>query len=142
MEIKVNAPTLPVNMTRMITAFPATLSAGVIPVERPTVPNAETTSNNSCIKLYSGSSTHIKNVATHTTVPESIVIINAFEIFCSDIFLWNACTVPFVHVPLIFWNMIKNVLVLIPPPVDPGEAPINIRIHSTNRPASVNCPIG
>ena len=84
----------------------------MIPVERPTVPNAETTSNNSCIKLYSGSSTHIKNVATHTTVPESIVIINAFEIFCSDIFLWNACTVPFVHVPLIFLEHDKNVLCL------------------------------
>ena len=36
----------------------------------------------------------------------------------------------------------KNVLVLIPPPVDPGEAPINIKIMRVNRPAFVNSPMG
>ena len=35
----------------------------------------------------------------------------------------------------------KKVLVLIPPPVDPGEAPMNINTQSTNRPALVNSPI-
>lgn len=85
-ESNVMIPTLPINITKIITPFPAMLSSGVIPVESPTVPKAETTSNRSCIKLYSGSNIHIKNTAIHTTVPESIVIINAFVIFCSDIF--------------------------------------------------------
>ena len=79
MEIKVNAPTLPVNMTRMITAFPATLSAGVIPVERPTVPNAETTSNNSCMKVQPGSRMQSRNVPQQTTNRDKRAITAAFD---------------------------------------------------------------
>ena len=36
----------------------------------------------------------------------------------------------------------KKVVVLIPPPVDPGEAPMNIKIVSTNRPALLSSPSG
>ena len=36
----------------------------------------------------------------------------------------------------------KKVVVLIPPPVDPGEAPMNINIVSTNRPALLSSPSG
>lgn len=36
----------------------------------------------------------------------------------------------------------KKVLVLIPPPVEPGEAPINIRMMSVKSPALVNSPMG
>ena len=38
-----------------------------MPVESPTVPNADTTSNSSWMKVHSGSSTHIRKVAMHTT---------------------------------------------------------------------------
>ena len=34
----------------------------------------------------------------------------------------------------------NNVLVLIPPPVEPGEAPINIKMTNTNNPAFVKFP--
>ena len=39
---------------------------------------------------------------------------------------------------MIPWIRAKNVLVLIPPPVDPGEAPINIKTIKTISPGVVN----
>ena len=81
MVSKVNAPSLPINMTEMITSLPAVQSSGVMPVERPTVPKAETTSKNIWIKLQSGSNMHMKNVAIQTTVIDRTVIIHALETF-------------------------------------------------------------
>ena len=60
-------------MTRMITSLPTADRSGVIPVESPTVPKAEITSNSSWIKVQSGSSTHIRKVATHTTPSDRLV---------------------------------------------------------------------
>ena len=73
METRVNAPILPVYITRMMTSLPAADRPGVIPVESPTVPKAEITSNRSWIKVQSGSRTHIRKVATHTTPSDRLV---------------------------------------------------------------------
>ena len=40
-----------------------------------------------------------------------------------------------VAAPLMVWNNVNRVLVLIPPPVEPGDAPINIRMDTVSRPA-------
>ncbi len=50
MERSVTAPSLPINITRIITILPAILSSGVMPVDRPTVPKAETTSKKQLYK--------------------------------------------------------------------------------------------
>ena len=73
MDSRVKAPILPVYITRIMTSLPATDSPGVIPVDSPTVPNAEITSNKSWIKVQSGSRIHIRNVAMQTTPRDRIV---------------------------------------------------------------------
>ena len=51
-DAMVSGPSLPINMIRIITSFPAVPRSGVIPVDRPTVPNAEVTSNASWRNVY------------------------------------------------------------------------------------------
>ena len=43
---KVNGPTRPINMPKMMSNFPMTVSPGRMPVDKPTVPKAEMVSNN------------------------------------------------------------------------------------------------
>ena len=88
-DSRVKAPSLPVYMTRMMTNFPAVLKSGVMPVESPTVPKAETTSKISCIRVQSGSRIHMRKVATQTTAPESSVIMHALKIFCLEMLRWK-----------------------------------------------------
>lgn len=45
-----------------------------------------------------------------------------------------------VAAPRIVWNRVNSVLVLIPPPVDPGDAPININTVTVRSPALVKFP--
>lgn len=45
-----------------------------------------------------------------------------------------------VAADLIPCNNAKKVVVLIPPPVEPGEAPMNIRVIRISRPAVENSP--
>ena len=116
-------------------------SSGVIPVESPAVLNADVTSNISCIKSYSGSNTHIKNVAVHKMPTYNTVIINAFEIFSSDMLRRKACADFFLPKHFKACIITKMVVVFAPPPVEPGEAPMNIRIHIANKPAVEKFPI-
>ena len=48
---RVTGPTLPANMVIINHTFPAVDNVGVMPVDKPTVPNAEVTSNKTLIKL-------------------------------------------------------------------------------------------
>ena len=86
-EVIVSAPSLPINMVRIKISFPATPRSGVMPVERPTVPNADVTSNKICIKEYSGSQTHSARVPRLTTSRDKKATIKAFDMTSSDIFL-------------------------------------------------------
>ena len=141
MDSRVKAPILPVYITRIMTSLPATDSPGVIPVDSPTVPNAEITSNKSWIKVQSGSRIHIRNVAMQTTPRDRIVTRYALERFSGEMFLRKELRGRFTKILLAACTSTKKVLVLIPPPVDPGDAPMNISTQSTNRPALVNSPI-
>ena len=114
MDRSVTAPILPVYITRMMTSFPATESPGVMPVESPTVPNAETTSNKSWIKVQPGSSTHIRNVAAQTTPREITVIWLAFARFSGGIFLRKELNGRLTKMLLADWTSTKKVLVLMP----------------------------
>ena len=67
MENRVKAPSLPINMTRIMINLLIGIRSGVIPVESPTVPKADTTSNKICINSRSGSRIHSRNVAIQTT---------------------------------------------------------------------------
>ena len=119
-----------------------TLKSGVIPVERPTVPAAETTSTNTSIKVKLGSTIRIKSVLVVMTIIAKVKILKALIILSAGIRRLKAVTGVFVAIPLILWIIVKNVVVLIPPPVDPGDAPINIKTDKTSNPACVKLPIG
>ena len=110
-------------------------------MDSPTVPNAEITSNRSWMKVQSGSRIHIRNVAMQTTPMDRIVTTYALERFSGEIFLRKELNGRFTKMLLADWTSTKKVLVLIPPPVDPGDAPTNISTHSTNSPAFVNSPM-
>src|SRR3989337_2041900 len=110
-----NGPRRPVYIVIEIIIFPADenkpdrLRTPPSPVERPTVPKAEATSNNVCIRLMF----YVKTVLSFLprTADHNATII------------------------------IANVVVLIPPPVLPGDAPITIRTISTNRESKAISPI-
>ncbi len=51
----VSVPILPTNIEVIIMAFPAAVSEAVMPMERPTVPNAENSSKNNLSKSTPGS---------------------------------------------------------------------------------------
>lgn len=73
----VRGPTLPMNMVRTIIVLLNGHKSGVMPVDKPTVPNAETTSKSSEIKLLSGSKMQRINVDTQTTEAAKVVMIKA-----------------------------------------------------------------
>ena len=75
MEARVKAPSLPINIIRIIKSLLKFPSSGVIPVESPTVPKADVTSNISWIKLYPGSNMQSSNVPPHTTSRDRNAII-------------------------------------------------------------------
>lgn len=55
---------------------------------------------------------------------------------------WKAFSDLLVAADIMPWIITKKVLVFIPPPVDPGDAPININTVSTSSPAVENVPSG
>ena len=142
MDSSVKVPTLPANMVKIKISLLATDKSGVMPVESPTVPNADTSSNNSWIKLYSGSKMHRRNVPIQTSSMERSDIMKALETASPAMLRRNAPICFLVNKHLTSCIRTKKVLVLMPPPVDPGEAPINIRIININNPALVNSPMG
>ena len=118
------------------------LNPEVIPAERPTVPAAETTSTNTSINVSFGSAIKIKSVLVVITIIAKVKILKALIILSAGIRRLKAVTGVFVAIPLILRIMVKKVVVLIPPPVDPGDAPINIKTDKTSNPACVKLPIG
>ena len=71
-----------------------------------------------------------------------ITIIAALRNASCGIEYLNAFSDSFVAADLTPLNKTKNVVVFIPPPVEPGEAPMNISTIITTSPASVNPPSG
>lgn len=82
-----SGPTRPINIVIIMINSLNGLISGVIPVDNPTVPKADTTSKSSCINVYSGSKIHSRNVEKNTRPDAKNVSINAFVITSFGIFL-------------------------------------------------------
>ena len=59
-EATVSGPKRPIYITRMESSLLPTVNPGVIPVERPTVPNALVISKSACVNVNPGSINTIK----------------------------------------------------------------------------------
>src|SRR5665648_141735 len=123
---KVRGPTLPKNMVTTSKSLLMLCRDGVIPVDKPTVPKADVTSYRTLTKsIFSTSIIIIVIIKIRTMLKLAIEM--ALLITSCDTFLRNMIVSLF---PLIFDAMaitiIPKVVTLMPPPVDPGAAPINI----------------
>jgi hypothetical protein len=115
-------------MVKMIIDLPAKLREEVIPVDNPTVPKAEISSKRRPRKLLSGSVTDKAKVEINLSEIEKRAIEYALLIVSPEIVCLTISTffLPFI-VLMADRRITEKVVVLIPPPVDPGEAPTNIR---------------
>jgi hypothetical protein len=117
--------------------FPAQLRYGVIPIESPTVPKAETVSkrldtNTPRPVIFDGAPTRsnerTKNVMTITSPVESAMMMCACRTVLEGIVLLKADTASLPRKCDRISSMITaKVLVFTPPPVEAGEAPMNMR---------------
>ena len=122
-------PTLPQYIRNIITIRDAVMSSRVIPVVIPTVPIADETSKIISEMLSSGWSAQIRTMP----IRASVRFVNATELA-----LWIASfSRRLPKIPLDCLRVIPlkveiaitaRVVVFIPPAVEPGEPPINIRI--------------
>lgn len=99
-----------------------------MPVDKPTVPKADISSNKRFTKLLPGSVIERKNVEIKIREIENKAIEKAFLIVSLEMVCLTISTLfrPFI-VLIAERKITEKVVVFIPPPVDPGEAPINIR---------------
>ena len=108
--------------------FPAKLNVEVIPVERPTVPNADISSKSRARKLLSGSVIESTNVEIKISEMENKAIEYALLIVSLEMVCLTIST--FLRPLMVLMaerRITENVVVFIPPPVEPGDAPINMR---------------
>ena len=141
-EAMVSGPNRPINIVTTRISLEKSVKSGVIPVDKPTVPNAETTSNSIFKKSVFDSPMHNNKVESITTFNPKIIITNAFAIISLGIVLRKAVHLRFAVMDMTARTSVKQVVVLIPPPVEPGDAPINISIITINNPAEENSDIG
>ena len=117
----------PINMTTIMTNLDILLKSPVIPKLNPTVLYAEKHSNEMSRSCFSGSKMEIHIIARPITTNDSEMIANALRTEISAISLLKISIRDFPLAKLkIFKVAMANVLVLIPPPVDCGEAPIHM----------------
>lgn len=118
----------PTNITIMIMNLLALLKVPVIPRLNPTVLYAEKHSNAMSMSSLSGSNNEMNMMAKPTTTKDNDIMANALRTEISAISLLKISILdfPFAKLKILSVAMAK-VLVLIPPPVDCGEAPIHIR---------------
>ncbi len=140
-KASVRGPTRPANIIRTMASFCISPSFGVTPIERPTVPKAETVSKRYSTKRWrlcdrrqiplaaqKRSTEVIRQIEKADAKMIVIVRPRISRGICRFItFTW---WLPFIRFQIISSRSVKLV-VLIPPPVDPGEAPMNIRIIMT-----------
>ncbi len=73
------------NMVRQRRILLISVKCGVMPVERPTVPNPDTTSKKICINVRCGSVMQIARVMKHTRIAAKKVTVNAFRMLSEGI---------------------------------------------------------
>lgn len=124
----VKVPTLPTNMLAAKISLPESLSCGVIPKLNPTVLNAEKLSKARSVKFILRSVMLKPNTVNPSANRDRKIIAEALLIESIPISLPKASTLswPFVRLKK-FRIPTANVEVFIPPPVEPGDAPIHIR---------------
>ena len=116
-------------IVRITTTLPREVSFGVIPKESPTVLNAENTSKSTSFILAQGWA--IKRMKEERKIMPTarVTTVNALVIDCMGRVLRKRLTESLAAIfDLRKANITPVVLVLTPPPVEPGEAPINIRM--------------
>jgi len=135
---RVSGPTLPINIIGIRISLPKVFRWLVIPVDSPTVPNAETISKRdskklSLFKLFVWG---IRNRRSDNTIrkKEITTTINALLGISGGRVRCIICT---RSLPLILFQIRKKktakVVVFTPPPQEPGDAPINIKIINRNK---------
>jgi len=134
----VRGPSLPIYMVSIRVIFDAVDRIGVIPVVRPTVPIAEKHSNIISRRGIFGSKAVIAVVTPIAQIRPREIITNARCMIPSGIRLPNALASRPVELDAKDLMRAKKVVVFIPPPVDPGEAPMNISTHIITMPAVEN----
>src|SRR5699024_5151531 len=124
---KVITPTRPINIRIINITLLGTDNSLVIPSERPTVPNAEVTSNNISVKL------NPSNI--ETTITDKNIKKNAINVTVTALIKSSLC-ISRLKILILFLprakvikniNTIAKVVVLILPPALLGDAPINIK---------------
>ena len=126
-------PNLPTIMREIRIICEGEFSSGVIPVDSPTVPKAESTSNSVSERLKSVNRRMV-SVAVATNPKLSMTTVIAWRITFGDIALPNtlASFRPRITEKTVA-NSTKSVVILIPPAVPAGPPPMNINMSIANR---------
>ena len=120
--------TLPINMVAIKTDLLGSLNEAVIPRLKPTVPKADTHSKRIFNKPLSRSKKLTVKKAINIMIKDKIMVANALFTDFWEISDLNTSIFCFPFARLIKLSMaMANVLVFIPPPVDPGDAPTHIK---------------
>lgn len=127
-KARVNAPSLPINIDNIIINFPFVVNSCVSPRDSPTVLNAETDSK--IMSIMGAFSVMLNRKAEITTTITENAKTTRARLRTRNGILRLKITIRFwpVIIAPILAQSIPRVVVLIPPPVDPGDAPINISI--------------
>jgi len=124
---KVLIPILPINILSINIILPGMESVCVIPVLSPTVPNADIASNKASLSEHFSKTS--KPIVEIMTIAIAVMVrVKALYINLWGIFLLSSTTslLPLMELKPPAVTAAK-VVVFIPPPVPPGDAPINIR---------------
>jgi hypothetical protein len=117
-------PILPTIIVATMMYFPSVVSCAVIPAESPTVLMAETTSNNRSSNGCCSVINNANNAATMYSNDNSTVL-KALVVTCAGICFPKTSTLLLpVTMERRFSRATAKVVVLIPPPVEAGDAPI------------------
>ncbi len=144
----VNGPTLPANIVAIMQSLEAEFMSAVIPVVSPTVPKAETTSNKDRINepficVCSPRKNDRSTVKTNIHASARKNMTNDSLTICWGTERPNAITRRlFFSAAITDIITTANVQVFMPPPVEPGDAPINIRSVSTTTEGTERPPMG
>ena len=130
----VNVPIRPTNIETIINILPEKLNCAVIPALNPTVAKADICSKTTFKMSKCGSVIHNKNIIIRLKVAAKTKIENALNSKSFEIDRFPNSTFFFPRIVAIDEIEInKNVDVFNPPPVEPEDAPMNIKnIINTN----------
>ena len=139
---RVSVLTRPINIVKIKINLLAKLRSAVIPLLSPTVLYADTHSKEMFNKFLSGSNNEILRIDIEITNTERTIIAKALLTVVEDISRLYTSSRDFpLAILKILSNAIAKELVLIPPPVELGEAPTHIRKITINRVGMLNAAV-